>query len=208
MVAQPWQFTQSAVFNSPVRQQALQRWEYVKWRACSWGICWKESRNKHISTVLVYLSQLWIILAAAKVYAISIAHAVRISCISILCLHPVTEPVYRIAECLKRFWLISVVGIAHSLKRTLQTYCCHSECTTLSCWHARIHILYAARLGYGATGIQVYLQVAQRFKRHPYLQVLAGVCCSRCSHTVVIQQPVVFISLLQIAISSKSEGEV
>ena len=71
-----------------------------------------------------------------------------------------------------------------------------------------VHILNALCLVNSAAGVEVDFQVAQRFECHFQLQVLGGCDVSRCSHAVGAVEPSSFKSLVEIALTSESEGEV
>ena len=78
----------------------------------------------------------------------------------------------------------------------------------MGCGLSFIHILNTFCARVRTRGIQVYLQVTDRFQCSPQLQVVAAVDGSRIGHIVIVHQPVVVKGLVQIAVTDSAESEV
>ena len=187
IVAEPRQLTQTAVSQRPVGQHTAKRGEDVKRTATAGCVGIEEGRNEHVATVLLHLSR--------TLYT------------GIARLNTVAEGCYRGTELLKRLRAITIVGIAHTLERTLQTHCRHRKRTTVCRRHAFIHILYALRLVHCATCREVDLHVTEGLQRHPHLKVLTRIGGGRCCHTVIGHQPSSLVALVDKVIARKSKGK-
>ena len=73
---------------------------------------------------------------------------------------------------------------------------------------ASIHILDATGTVISPRGIEVDLQVADRFEHRPYLQVVDTVDGGRCGDVVFLDQPIILQSLVDVVVAYQSEGEV
>ena len=104
--------------------------------------------------------------------------------------------------------MIAVVGITHTCQGATQRDSGHIKGTTQRGGHACIHILYTLGTVVCARGREVDLQITDRLQERLDLQILGHIDISRCSSTVILQQPVAFQRLVDIAIAYQTKGEV
>ena len=108
-------------------------------------------------------------------------------------------------ECLAA---VSVSGITPAFEGRFDGNGGHREAAALRGGHARIHILYALVAVHRTAGVQVNLQVRDRFQRGFNLEVLHGVGGGRRADAVIVEQPAPFVGLVDIAFASETEGKV
>ena len=162
----------------------------------------EESRNHHVGAVAVYS-------AVGRVESLAReCRALGIDSAGIAAFHALAESVERSAELLKGLAAEAIVGVAHTLESRTERERGHREGTCLCGGIAHIHILYALRRGVGAAGIEVDLQVLDRFKRQSQLQVLGLVGGGRCRHAVSHEQPTAILSFVDVAVAHQAKGKV
>ena len=122
--------------------------------------------------------------------------------------YAVAEAVERAAEFLERGRVVAAGGVAHALERAAEAYRGHGERSALRRWRAGVHVLYAARLCLGAAGVEVDLEVLDRFERGSQLQVLGQAGSGWRRYAVVVEQPAAFGSLVDVVVAYEAEREV
>ena len=128
--------------------------------------------------------------------------------IGILCLHPVTELRNERAEVVEGAGGVIIGSIADTCQRAFQGDGGHVKRAAMGGGLASIHILDATGTVISPRGIEVDLQVADRFEHCPNLQVVDTVDGGRCGDVVFLDQPIILQSLVDVVVAYQSEGEV
>ena len=108
-------------------------------------------------------------------------------------------------ECLAA---VSVSGVASAFEGRFDGNGGHRKAAALCGGHARIHILYALVTVHRPAGIQVNLQVRNRFQRGFKLEVLHGVGGGRRTDTVIVEQPSPLVGFVDIAFAGEAERKI
>ena len=118
-VAYPRQLCQSAITYRPVGQQSRQRGEEAEALTAHRRIGRQEGRHHYIGAIFVYGGERGVEGFSCQGGALRIQGA----CIALL--HALAELVETVAEALERCRVITLLGIAHTLKGAAQRQCGH-----------------------------------------------------------------------------------
>ena len=203
VVADPGEVGESLVAEGPVGEHARQGGEDVERRGdgVAAGVGSEEGRHHDVGAVFVHGS-------VGGVEGSAVAHACRVLGSHVLLFHASLYHIQVVLEVFERLALVAVVGVATALEGGLDADGGHVEGSGLRRRVAGEHILDALCVIYCATGVEVNLQVGQRFQRGFDLNVFHAVGGGCIGEAVAVDEPVVLLGAVDVAVADETEGEV